>query len=83
MIGLFKKNKKRTRSFLRKRGVEFTTPLSIRAFVFVCATSVSAILVQAVTTQLSYTQDQSFLELALDGLGFFLFTHSNCTHHFK
>ncbi len=71
MIGLFKKNKKRNRSFLRKRGVEFTTPLSIRIFVLACATSIAAILVQAVTTQLSYTQDQSFLGLVLDGLGFF------------
>ncbi len=70
MIGKFK-NKKRTRSFLRKRGVEFTTPLSIRLFVLVCATSVAGVLVQAVKTQLSYIQDQSFLELALDGLGFF------------
>lgn len=71
MIGIFKKKNKRTRSFLRKRGVEFTTPLSIRMFVLVCAISITAVLVQAVITQLSYTQDQSVLELILNCLGYF------------
>lgn len=73
MIGLFKKNKKRIRGFHRTRDVEITTPLSIRAFVFVCALSLVASLVFGITNQLSTNSGIGYLGVSLtSNLGFIL-----------